>query len=42
MTARFAAFVIVAVVIIAWISAGNNEYASAARFFLRQLFRQMF
>lgn len=39
--ARFVLFVTVAVSVIAWIAAANGEYASAARFFLKQLFRQM-
>lgn len=39
---RFVVFLIGMAVIIAWLAADNGEYASAARFFLKELFRQMF
>jgi hypothetical protein len=38
---RFALFIVVMVGVMAWVAAGNDDYSSAARFFLRQLFRQM-
>jgi hypothetical protein len=39
---RFVVFLFGMAVAIAWMAAGNGEYASAARFFLKELFRQMF
>lgn len=39
---RFAVFGLAAAAVVAWLAAGNHEYASAARFFLKELFRQMF
>jgi hypothetical protein len=42
LTVRFAAFVLLAAAVIVWLSAGGGEYASAGRFFLKELFRQMF
>jgi len=39
---RFVFFLIVMAVLVGWVSAGNSEFASSVRFFLRQLLRQMF
>lgn len=39
---RILLFLSVAAALIGWVAAGDGEYASAARFFLKQLFRQMF
>jgi hypothetical protein len=41
-TTRFLLFAALTTIVIAWVSAGNDGYASLARAFLRQLFRQLF
>ncbi len=39
---RFVLFAIVMAIVVGWVAAGNNQYASVARSFLKHLFRQMF